>query len=68
MSAIRGLYRPAKKVYMDWAFSTIYRPLSRAECAQKLNLVRHTSGRKEQREFRNYLLWLGTYPVSIKKT
>lgn len=74
MTAITGMYRPARKVYGQWATDWMRRYGSggwpncynRPHLASQLLSIRKDHGSKEAIEFRNYLLWLGVYPVRLR--
>lgn len=67
-TAIRGLYRPANKKYRDsWAAHYICRPATRSLVAKQMRDIRAAYGANEALEFRNYLLWLGVFPVRLRK-
>ena len=72
MSAITGMYRPARKVYGQWAIDWMYHGKTRwssprHHLAIQLTGIRKEHGTKEAREFRNYLLWIGVYPSRQRK-
>ena len=71
MSAIFGRYAPARKHYHSWAADWIYASdrwsSPRHHLANQLRRIKAEEGRHEAREFRNYLLWLGVYPVRLRK-
>ena len=68
MSAITGIYRPAHRLYGQWAVNWLHSHYDRKRhvLAQQLVLIRREHGSQEAREYRNYLLWLGCYPVRIR--
>lgn len=68
MAAITGQYKPARRVYWDWIND--WRndgnerwTSPRFHLAAQLNKIRKENGSHEAIEFRNYLKWLGCYPV-----
>jgi len=63
MSASFGRYAPRRRMYGEWASRSIWHPVTRETVAACLLIIRRQDGAHEAREFRNYLLWLGTYPV-----
>ena len=65
MSAIIGRYKPATKQIGDIASGTIHRNINREDLALCLRRIHKDYGVVEAREFRNYLLWLGTYPINL---
>jgi hypothetical protein len=70
MSAITGIYHPAKKVYGQWAVDWLHGwdrwTTPRHHLAVQLQAIRKEYGSHEAIEFRNYLLWLGVYPVKVR--
>jgi len=71
MSAITGNYRPASNVYSQWALTWLYRGQSawsrnRSMLASQLLQIRREHGAGQAVEFRNYMLWLGTYPIRLR--
>lgn len=64
-------YVPARAQYRAWYTSTIHRPLGR--CAGRshlsgwLRVIRRQDGSAEAKRFRDWLHWLGTYPVQIRR-
>ena len=72
MSAITGNYAPARKLYGQWAVDWMYCgekwSTPRYHLAHQLRRIRQAEGRHEEREFRDYLFWLGVYPVALAKS
>lgn len=63
MSASSGRYAPAEKRFGDWAFRTIHHGATRESVAEQAKIIRTRHGNREARDYLDYLLWLGTYPV-----
>ena len=67
MAAITGQYAPARKGYVAAAVDWLHGPerwsSPRKHLATQLRQIRSADGCHEATEFRNYLLWLGVYPV-----
>ncbi len=67
MSAITGNYAPARKMYGQWAVDWLQCSdkwsSARYHLCHQLRRIRQADGRREAMEFRNYLFWLGVYPV-----
>ena len=65
--AITGLYRPPNKGIgqwtIDWLHCAARWTSPRYYLSQQLRYIRDAHGAREAKEFRNYLLWLGVYPV-----
>ena len=74
MSAIRGLYAPKRRAYRSWIDrwhvlgrpGRVSTPEDRDLLASQLRVIRNEDGNHEAREFRNYLLWIGIYPVRLR--
>jgi hypothetical protein len=62
MSSITGIYRCPDKTIDNWVINWMYRPADRDCLADQLRQIRQRLGRREAKEFRNYLLWIGCYP------
>lgn len=63
MSAITGNYVAPSKIIGEWASRSIRYNPGRNRTAEYLKIIRLSYGNNAAREFRNYLLWLGTYPA-----
>jgi hypothetical protein len=72
MAAITGNWTAPNKGIQQWAIEWLHRgPKNgnspRTRLASELKYVRDNHGAHEAIEYRNYLLWLGSYPVKIRK-
>lgn len=66
MSAITGRWSPPNKGIQGWAIDWLHGASCsspRFHLANQLTYIRKAHGPHEASEFRNYLLWLGVYPV-----
>jgi hypothetical protein len=60
-------YAPKRRQYGKWYASTIHREAPREVVAEWLRTIRRQDGTAEAIRFRDWLLWLGTYPVIFHK-
>ena len=71
MAAITGNYAPARREYQRWYVDWLHGPerwsSPRMHLASQLRAIRRLDGRKEAREFANYLLWLNVYPTRWRR-
>lgn len=71
MPAITGNYAPASKLLDKWNIAWIYRSHAMREprltLATQLRHIRKNHGNPEAKEFRDHLLWIGVYPVKIRR-
>lgn len=66
MHAITGNYTPPNKGIAAWSIDWLHGFLGtspRYHLAQQLRYIHRAHGAHEAKEFRDYLLWIGVYPV-----
>lgn len=67
MAAITGRWTPPSQsvngLMFDWMQGLHNRSNARRHLAKQLRNIKRKHGRTAASEFRNYLLWLGSYPT-----
>lgn len=67
MNAITGNYKAPNKGIDNWVLDWIYRSQywtsPRKFLAEQLRYIRKNHSRYEAKEFSDYLLWIGVYPI-----
>jgi len=67
MAAIKGNWIAPNSGVASWGVDWLHGPTRwsspRKHLTEQLRYLRTNRGNHEAREFRNYLLWLGVYPV-----
>lgn len=76
MSAITGHWAAPSKVVENWYWGWCrrancpdytLRDEERVLLAEQMREIRRKYSRHQSKEFRNYLLWIGIYPVKIRR-